>query len=853
MRPLALALSPDRTLLVTSGITHELVVVDPGSGAIRQRVAIPDTGAKPRPDGDRSSDHVRRVNDDQIGFTGLVFSHDGRHVFLSNVLGAIEVFDVDASGIVTHARSIALPKARAPRRDEEIPAGLAVTGDDAHLLVCGNLSNRLLEIDLKSQTVTRTFDVGVAPFDVVLVQGKAYVSNWGGRRPGAGDPIGPAGRGTVVRVDPVRGIASEGSVSVVQLDPSAPDATPSKELVTGLHACALAASPDGNYVAVANAGSDTVSVIDAKHDLVVETILVKPRPSDLFGASPNALVFGAAGPGGDRLYVANGTQNAVAVVGFEPEERESRLLGLVPVGWFPGALALDPSRNEIFVANVKGLASAESNVKSLAAPGFTSTRYEGSLSLVQIPTDEDLPRTSEQVGIGLRRERIEQALLPPRPNRTPRAVPERIGEPSLIRHVVYVIKENRTYDQVLGDDPRGNGDPRLCTFGEEFTPNEHAIAREFVLLDNTYCAGILSADGHQWSTTAFSTDYVERSFAGWPRSYPDGMGIDEADALAYSPTGFIWDAALARGLTLRNFGEFTAPMLTWRDGSRRDDIGYSACDRVCRGESDEVVLTSEPMIESIRPFTVKDYVGWDLRVSDRYRADRFLEDLQRCESEGEYPSLVIVCLPNDHTNGAAEGMPTPGSYVADNDLAFGRIVSGLSHSKFFASMAIFAIEDDPQAGWDHVSGYRTTAFVVSPYAKRHAVVSTQYNTTCILRTIEQILGIPPMNQFDASATPMFDCFQDDPDGTAFDFVPNRIPLDRLNAPAHALSDPILRADAFASMAMDFALPDRAPEDELNRILWRAMRGTQEPYPEWAITKLFGDDDDDDDRRESKAK
>ncbi len=458
-----------------------------------------------------------------------------------------------------------------------------------------------------------------------------------------------------------------------------------------------------------------------------------------------------------------------------------------------------------------------------------------------LPSAEDLPKLSERVAKNLRRGAIAHAALPARNGQPPRAIPERIGEPSLIQHVVYVIKENRTYDQVFGAIKRGRGHADLCIFGADVTPNQHKLVDQFVLLDNTYCAGILSADGHQWSTTAFSTDYMEKSFAGFPRSYPDGMGEDDKDALAYSPAGFLWDNAVAHRKTIRNYGEFMGPKVRWRDQTKKGTPDYLACYRTWKGASTEVVFESEPSIESIRPFSPTAYVGWEMSVPDQYRADFVIRELKEFERKGEYPSLVLICLPNDHTSGTSPASPTPASCVADNDLAFGRIVEALSHSRFWNKMAIFAIEDDPQAGWDHVSGYRTTAYCVSPYAKRNAVVSTQYNTTSLIRTIEQILGLPPMNQFDASATPMFDCFSNEPNLTPFESAANLVPLDQMNPDAKAIRDGVLREDALVSAQLNFRDVDKAPEDLLNRILWRARKGSAIPYPEWAIG--LADDDD----------
>lgn len=838
MRPQALALSPDGKRLLVSGKTNDVVAIDPETAQVVQRIEMPPESqtAPAAP----STNILQPDTRAQVSYTGLIYSHDGKTVYLSNVNGSVKVFTVEESGDLKPSHTITLPPANAPRRKQEIPSGLALSADGAKLYVCGNLSNRLLEIDVKTGEATKTYDVGVAPYDVVLVGNKAYVSNWGGRRPQEGDLTGPAGRGTEVRVDPVRHIASEGSVSIVDLEGKAS----TKELLTGLHACALAVSPDGKHVVCANAGSDHLSLIDVAKEEVIETVWAKSKPSDLFGAQPNALAFD---PSGKQLFVANGSHNAVAIFHFDPEEKgDTRLEGFVPVGWFPGAVAYDAKRKSLCVANIKGLPLAPK--KRGDTEGFNSHHYHGSVSIFPIPKKEELPLLSERVAKNMRRGAIAQAALPPRPDQPARAIPERIGEPSKIKHVVYIIKENRTYDQVFGDIKKGRGRPELCIFGEEITPNQHKIVNEFVLLDNTYCAAILSADGHQWSTTAMSTDYMEKSFAGFPRSYPDGMGEDENDALAYSPAGFIWDAALAKGKTIRNYGEFMMPATRWRDPSRKGKPPFLACYRTWKGESDEVIFECEPSIETIRPYSPTATVGWDMSVPDQFRADFFLKELKEFEEKGEFPNLVIICLPNDHTSGTSPNCPTPAACMADGDLAFGRIIEGLSKSRFWKEMAIFAIEDDPQAGWDHVSGYRTTAYVVSPYVKRGAVVSTQYNTTSLLRTMEQILGIPPMNQFDASATPMFDCFQEEPDFTPYTAVPNRVPLDQMNPGTADIKDPVLREDAIVSSQLNFLEVDKAPEDVLNRILWRAMKGSKEPYPEWAITANAEDEEEEEEER-----
>ena len=836
MRPQALALSPDGRLLLVAGKTNELVVVDPVSGEVKQRVALPEESRNTPPTDEASANILKPDKAGQVSYTGLIFSGDGKRIFMSNVAGSVKVFTVDEAGQVKPSHTLALPPANAPRRKAEIPSGLAISADGSSLYVCGNLSNRLIEIDSLTGTLKRSIDVGVAPYDVVLVGDKAFVSNWGGRRPEASDLVGPAGRGTTVRVDAVRNIASEGSVSIVDLK----SGKISKELLTGLHASALAVSPDQKHVVCANAGSDHLSLIDVAEEKIVETVWAKSSPADLFGASPNALAFD---PSGKRLYVANGTQNSVGVIDFDPEDKgETKLIGLIPVGWFPGAIVFDAHRKQLCVANIKGL-PIKPKKQGEGAEGFNSHHYHGSISIASLPKDDDeLAKLSERAAKNIRRGAIADAALPARKDVAPKAIPERIGEPSLIKHVVYILKENRTYDQVFGALEKGRGNAELCIFGEKITPNQHKMINEFVLLDNAYCNGILSADGHQWSTTAFSTDYMEKSFAGFPRSYPDGMGEDEVDALAYSPAGFIWDNVLAGKKTIRNYGEFMKPKVRYRDPAKKGTPNYLACYRTWKGESDEVIFASEPGIETIRPFSPTDYVGWEMSVPDQFRADFIIKELAEYEAKGEYPNMVIICLPNDHGSGTAVNCPTPASCMADNDLAFGRIVEALSHSKFWPEMAIFAIEDDPQAGWDHVSGYRTTAYCISPYTKRGATVGTQYNTSSILRTMEQILGLPPMNQFDASATPMFDCFVDQPNLKPFDAVPNLVPLDQMNPDPKAILDKVLREDAIVSSTLNFREVDKAPEDILNRIIWRSVRGSQVPYPEWAIS-AFEDEDD----------
>ncbi len=844
MRPNALALSPDGQLLVTSGLKQGLVVVDPASGRIRQHVMLPPNEQMPAAQS-VSPGILKPDEKAKLSFTGLVFSPDGSRIYLANVTGDIRVFSVDHNRRVSPLFPLPLPLANAPKRKAEIPAGIAVSADGKKIYVAFNLSNRLAELDAVTGRVLRLWDVGVAPFDVVLAGHKIYVSNWGGRQPDADSVTGPAGQGMRVRVD-ARSIASEGSVTVIDLN-----RTNKAEIVTGLRAGALALSPNGRWLVVANVGSDTLSVIDTRTDKIADTICARQNPADLFGAQPNALAFDKRGK---KLFVCNGTQNAVAVFQFECKARflglipfhhfkpgESKLLGLIPVGWFPGSIAYDVRRNEIDVANIKNIGDLkQKNRFGTEAYGFNTRQYCGSLSLVPVPSKKELLAFTQTALADLRYPLLTQAKLPARPDLPAQPVPERVGEPSVFQHVIYIIKENRSYDQVLGDVKEGNGDADLCAFGERVTPNEHKIVRDFVLLDNTYCCSILSADGHQWTDSAMATDYVEREFAGWPRSYPAGGFEGGRDALAYSPAGFIWNDALAHGKTVCDFGEFTTDEKHWKNPARTNKIHFLDTYHDFLNGANAIEYSCEPDLEALRPFIITNTIGWDLDVPDVWRTAQFIKSLKQFEAADTLPNLVILWLPNDHTSATKPGSPTPEAQVADNDLAVGQVVEAVSHSKFWKNTCIFAIEDDPQNGWDHVSGYRTTAYVASAYTKRGAVVSTQYNQTSLLRTMELMLGLPPMNQMDATATPMFDCFTATPDFTPFEGVTNQVPLDEMNPAQKKINDAQLRRDACVSAKLPLDKEDQCPEDVFNRILWRAAKGSSAAYPLWAV-KTADDD------------
>ena len=837
MRPQAVALSPNGKVLVAAGKIAGIVPINPITGEVGKRIDLPGA-SEPAPD-PVSPNILKPDRSGQLSFTGLCFSPDGTRLYLSNVNGSIKVFAVSDAGEITPLRNIPLAPANAPGRKVEIPSGLAISPDGRRLYVALNLSNKLAEVDVEKDVTLRTWDCGVAPFDVKLVGNKVIVSNWGGRRPDASSPSGPAGRGTFVRVDPRTSVANEGSVTIVDLTKS----DPPRELVTGLHASAMAVSVDQKYVCVACSSSDYIAVLDVAKESFIGHYFPKQTPADLFGAAPTALAFSADGR---FLYCCNGTQNAVAVMEFDEGKLEFE--GLIPTGWYPGAIAVDPARGQLCVGNIKGITATKAKSTALGAGkmGFNTHQYFGTVSLIPLPADKkSIGDTTKLVVANNRVPLLKTAFAPPRPNVRLRPVPERVGEPSVFKHVVYVIKENRTYDQVLGDMPEGNGDASLCIFGEAVTPNQHKIAREFALLDNTYCSGILSADGHNWSCSAITTDYMERQFAGFPRSYPDGSNAESTDSLAWSPAGFIWDSVVAHKKSVRIFGEFASLNREWKDTSIK---GKPVFADVCQdwnrhrgGPGSALSLRSVASIPTVAPHLCVDFPGYDNNVPDILRMQAFLTELKTWESTGEMPHLCVMSLPGNHTSATLAGMPTPRAHVADNDLAFGLLVEAISRSRFWKDTCIISIEDDPQNGWDHVSGYRTTCFVASAWSRGRGTVKTQYNQTSVLRTIELILGLPPMNELDATATPMMDCFGDEPNFDPYIAMKNTWPLDEINAAPAKISNAALRHDAEVSTTLPLEELDKCPEDVLNGILWRSTMGPTAPFPTWAIAEVEDDD------------
>ena len=707
------------------------------------------------------------------------------------------------------------------------PAPLALANDIAinnengenYIYVVLNGNNQLVKLRIRDKQIVWTAPVGMAPYGIAISSGKAYVANWAGPYPTdtmretAGIPYGK------VYIDHRTGGTLPGTVSVIDLKTG----NALTEISVGLHPSAIITSPDGSKVYLTNGNSDNVSVIDTKTDQLTQTISVRLNdPINKFvGDAPNAL---AIDPTGTTLYVANGMDNSVAVVSLTGA---GTIKGFIPTEAYPAGLAI--SGDKIYVCNLEGEGARVKEKDN----SYNSHHQKATVSVIPLPKENELPALTKRVEEANMQFRTKLSQLLPRPDAQPKPVPDRIGEPSSIKHVIYIIKENRTYDQVLGDMKEGDGMSSLCMFCDSVTPNEHLLARNFLLLDNYYASGKSSAEGHQWTDAAMTSDYVEKSVRAWFRSYPHVQD----DALVENKEGFIWNDALDHDRSVRIYGEACLP--EW-EGKHEWNYVYGLFK-----DHKPFVFKNETTISRVEPIMSKEYPCGDvIEIPDQLRADAFIKELKEYESKpgDTWPELMVVALPDDHTGATNPALPAPESMVADNDLALGRIVDAVSHSRFWGSTAIFVTEDDSQNGTDHVSAYRTTGFVLSPYSRLKRTIHTDYNQTCIVRTIEQILGIPPMNTIDATALPMFDCFSGSMDTTPYTFTPNLIPLDRMNKPESKLHGQELHYERL-STDPQFAHIDTGDEDLFNRILWFHAKG-HKPYPrKFSLPKKDRKDDD----------
>jgi YVTN family beta-propeller protein len=762
----------------------------------------------------------------QGSFTGILYSRDGTQLYASDASGSVVVANVSADGTLSHSHRIALPVADPKRgaslfvadgRNTANPGGLALSGDGRRLYVALNMNNSLAEIDLARRAVAYEIPVGNAPHSVIVDGAKAYVTNEGGRKAEASDFTNPSA-GTPIVADPNTGRPVSGTVSVVDLNTRKVTGS----ISVGLHPTKMLLHE--GYLFVANTNSDTVSVIDTRRLAVIKTIAIQPFFDAPFGSSPDALAMVSQ----DRLAVSLGGNNAVAFYDWQGPSTPSRLLGLIPTAWYPSDLVMNSKRNQLLVSTLKGMGSDPADQGANYVLHLT-----GSLSLIRPPTRAQLVDFTRQVisnngwGEGPAPSQSSEA------NTKAKAIPDRIGDPSLIKHVIYIIKENKTYDQVFGDDSRGNGEPKFLQFGPSITPNAHALAAQFPLFDNFYVASLASADGHQWANSAFVDDYVERGFAyGFQRSYPFNGG----DSLAYVPTGFLWENAMAHAKSVRVFGEF-APRFDgpiaryghWADWYRDALIMGGKLTGEQHVRPGEFQTKSD--IPSLDGILDRDFPPYDTHIPDQYRVEVFLADFKQRLASNDLPDLTIMQLCNDHTSGVAPQVPTPRAQIADNDLALGRVVEAVSNSKYWRDTAIFVVEDDAAGGLDHVDGHRSPAFAISPYARHGYVDHTYYTQIDVVRTIEQILGLPPMNQHDLAAAAMSTAFTDSPDLTPYKALANRIPLDEMNPATSA--GRIERAWQQESAKMFSAwprVPDAPDPNLLNRAIWYGTNGFARPYP-----------------------
>ena len=821
--PLSMIVAPegDRVVVLLAGWREQgLQVVETRTGRVLQTLELP------------------------AAFLGMAFTADGHTLY---VAGGYEdvVYRFDwQGGVARPAGAIALAEKDA-EKGSRYPAGLALARDGKTLYVAENLADVLAVVDLASGKVVQRLPAGRLPYDVTVGKsGEVYVSAWGGdtvsvfeTAPGAG--AAPGGTAPGAAATPAAASAAAASTGVVT------SLVAVGAVAVGRHPSALLLGAGGSRLFVASASTDRVAVVDTRTRQVVAQLNDPPPAGPAEGSTPSALALTGDGR---RLLVAESDNNAVAVFDLAAatsgvadaaatgaargrRDRRDRLAGRIPVEWYPTAvLAVGDS---LLVLNGKGRGAGPNP----AGPHFGEAKRDprsytlgqtsGTLTvLAPMPSRVQLSALDRRVARANGWERAPAAAAEapgagappaardeardkrdaqmvrqgPTPGGSALARARRAPHYPPLRHVVSIIKENRSYDQVFGDMPGGDGDPRLQYFTRAEAPNHRALAERFGLYDHFLCNGEVSAQGHSWSTAAYSNDYIEKTT---PSLYSNRRAEDKDDELAGDPAGgFLWDLARARGYSVRVYGELAT--------AAKDAAGATVY---------------RSTVSSAAPYTSPTYPAWDLAIQDQRRADAWLAELADYVRQGQMPALEVLHLPNDHTSGTKPGMPTPRASMADNDLALGRIVDGLSHSPFWKDTVIFVVEDDAQNGPDHVDSHRAPLLVISPYNRR-GVVHRFANTTDVLATIEDILGLDSLSHFDTFGRPLRSIFAATPDLTPYQAQVPKQPLTDVNPPN--------APGATQSMRLDFTAPDAAPAAELNEILWRTLKGG-EPYP--AVARL----------------
>ncbi|MBM7652341.1 bifunctional YncE family protein/alkaline phosphatase family protein [Neobacillus cucumis] len=785
------------------------------------------------------------VKDLSLGLSsmwGLAYSKDGNQLYATGSTGGkgkVVVMSVGADGTPAIQKTYTLPT---PAVGGNInPLDLAV-GPQGQLLVALNRDNSLGVMDPQTGALTAKIAVDNAPTSILVDGNTAYVTNQGGRKPKAGDTTVDSS-GTQVVVDPQTGATSTGTVSVIDLSTN----TVTKTIEVGVQPERMTQS--GQYIFVTNTNSDTVSVIDSKTNTVVQTINIEPYPDAHKGSAPNAVKVID-----NKLMVSLGRDNAIAVYDWQGPDKTPELQGLLPTAWFPVDIAVDNENKNLVVANADGIGSQgptrDLTIQGVKVTGHSSYAQVGSLSLIPFPSTEDLVKGTQKVYSNNNWYGIKNRNAEARNNKKPVAMPERIGEPSTIKHVFYIIKENRTYDQVLGDLGKGNGEVGLTQFPRAVTPNFHKLAETYPLLDNFYVSGIQSASGHQWVMQGTNNDYEDKETdAANVRSYPGGAG----DPMAYAPTGHLWDQAIKQGVSVENFGEdttgFTGPEAfgNWTDWYNDYKILSGEKQGTLHVPVGDYKATYD--IPSLGPITYSPFPTFDTNIPDQYRFEIFKQQFEKHVKNNDLPALNTMWVMDDHTAGTATGSPTPQAMVADNDLAVGKIVDLISHSPYWKDSVIFVTEDDAQNGLDHVDGHREPAYVISPWVKKGITNSHYWTVINMMRSIEQILGLAPMNQNDAAAEPMSEIFTNEPDFTPYNVEQNQIPLDTLNGQPNANTAALANTEQVTPEAKELskkwtewsnknkdkftgkhASPDEVNANMLNHAVWYATEGFDKPYP-----------------------
>ncbi|MEU7940500.1 alkaline phosphatase family protein [Microbispora bryophytorum] len=765
-----------------------------------------------------------RITDNLVGQEGPTYSPDGSQLWLGRADGFTR-FTVNPDGSLAAPVNVTIAAQGSKRALVGEPV---FSADGKTVYVAVNGQNRVVAMDAATGAVQQSWAVGNAPRDMVMVGTKLYVSNEGGRPARPGETTINS-YGTQVPADPNTGATTTGTVSVIDL--ANPSGAPAS-IDVGLHPTSLYVKNGALFVT--NTATNDVSVIDTAADKVVQTIATQPWPQASVGYEPDAVTLTDDG----HLLVTLGRANAVAVYRYTSPQEPVGYVGLLPTDYFPAEITT--VGDQVLVSNTRGIDAR----RPTTAAGHGTHDTTSSLQRFTLPDDKEIAKSTatvfEQNGWGKNDVKIAHGN-----KQKAEPVPKRLGDPSTIKHVFLIVKENRTYDQVLGDIPQGNGDPSLAQYGENVTPNQHALARQFGLYDNTYDIGTNSAEGHNWLMQADNPEYTESSAGQYLRSYDT-----EDDALGHQRTGFIWSGAQAAGKTVRNFGEFHQ-FLTKPSGATWQNLYCDTKNMEATGANTAYTLNSSSPIPSLNDVSVHGFPKFDTSVPDIYRYEIWKRDF---DANGP-ANLNMFWLSSDHTGGPVNGA----AQVADNDLAVGRIVDKISHSEYWKDSAIFVVEDDSQAGTDHVDGHRAPIQIISPWAKHGTVDSRYYTQITMIRTIEQILGIQPMNQKDSAATPMAAVFTGKPDYTPFTALPNRTSLTlglsgstlpSCGADTPAPQNPAAAAAPLAKVPADKqdiakkwgawkshqafngpgARADSGNPEQMNRFSWYEAHDYKKPYP-----------------------